>query len=159
MKLRGCGRVRPWVPRFAAALLMQGLGPACSSSPADLGPPPVGPSHTDTLQISASPNPAVAGDLVAISFTPIRSGGSTSQVGWAVYLSESGFVQNVGSLTGATRGVAGSGSRVTVSYQTVAPTSAGIEVEAWPDQCVELTACSFCCGSVRHFSVTVLPRP
>jgi hypothetical protein len=119
----------------------------------------VGPSSADALQLSASPNPAVAGQVVAISFTPIRSGGSTSQVGWEVYLWESGFVQNMGSLTGPTRGVAGSGSRVTVSYQTLAPTTAGIEVEAWPDQCIELTACSFCCGSVRHLSVTVLPRP
>jgi hypothetical protein len=101
----------------------------------------------------------VAGEIVAISFTPIRSGGSTSQVAWAVYLFESGLVQNMGSLRGAARGVAGSASRVTVSYQTVAPTSAAIEVEVWPDACIELTLCSFCCRSVRHLSVTVLPRP
>ena len=110
------------------------------------------------LELSATPNPALAGDVVTVSFKPIRSGGSTPQVGWDAALSESGFVSNMGSLTGATRGVVDSGARVSISYQTVAPTSASINVQVWPELCVELTVCSTCCGSSRHVSVSVLPR-
>jgi hypothetical protein len=141
-----------------AALLLLLLGPACTPSPTDPLPPPVGPSSADVAQLTVAPNPAVVGEIVTVSFRPIRHGGTTSLVGWDADLSESGFVRNMGSLTGPTSGVVSSGSLVTLAYQTVAPTSAAIHVEAWPDQCIELTVCSFCCGSARSVFVEVVLR-
>jgi hypothetical protein len=137
---------------------------ACSSSPTDL-PPPTGPSYADVQGLTATPNPAVAGRPVTISFRPVRSGGTSSDVAWDATLSESGFVRNLGSLAGASpgysfvNGVARSGELVSIVYNTVAPTEASVQVGASPYICFELSLCSNCCGSLRSISVTVLPAP